>query len=240
MRIMFLKKKVEVSKVDKTLGTEPFKKLKVDFKSLNLTINAGDHFEIHYNGPEDNEPELQQNEDQLILKQISTKSHDFQWQKGIFKIEFSQGEGKVTVTVPKDQEIEEVEVECKSGNVAVDGVKLKKADLETLSGNLRVQNSKLSDVSLLLVSGNLNIKQTEIIQGIAHLTSGNFTMKQSRVVQDMKVKTVSGDNYVKETQVDRCEAQTVNGDVSIANKKNHVDDGSELFLSTVSGDNRVE
>lgn len=240
MRIMFLKKKVEVSKVDKTLGTDPFKKLKVDFKSLNLALNAGDHFEIHYNGPEDNEPELEQKGDQLILTQENSNSHDFQWQKGIFKIEFSQGEGKVTITVPQDAELEEVDTKCKSGNVSVDGVNVKETNLETLSGNLRVQNTKLEDANFLLVSGNLNVKQTKITKGIAHLTSGNFNMKQSRVGEQMKVKTVSGDNFVKETQVDRCEARTVNGDVSIANKKNHVDDGSELFLSTVSGDNRVE
>lgn len=240
MRVMFLKKKVEVSKVDKTLGTDAFKKLKVDFKSLDLDLNVGDHFEIHYAGPEDNEPELEQNGDQLILTQTNSASHDFHWQKGIFKIEFSQGEGKVTVTVPQDEEIKEAEVKCKSGNLSVNGIDFKTADLQTLSGNLQVDDSKFQEASFLLVSGDLKVKQTEITQGIAHLTSGDFTMKQSRVLKQMRVKTVSGDNWVKETQVDRCEAQTVSGDVSIANKKNHVDDGSELFLSTVSGDNRVE
>ncbi|WP_283598491.1 hypothetical protein [Lactobacillus gallinarum] len=50
---MFSNKNDKIEKVDKILTNEAFEELQVDFADINLAIESGDHFEVHYHGPED-------------------------------------------------------------------------------------------------------------------------------------------------------------------------------------------
>lgn len=50
---MFFDKNKEVKNVNEVLTNDSFTVLHAEFTDLDLTITSGDHFEIHYRGPED-------------------------------------------------------------------------------------------------------------------------------------------------------------------------------------------
>lgn len=63
----------------------------------------------------------------------------------------------VTITVPKDAELNEVSIDCKMGNITVNGVSGKKIDIDTEMGDI-IANNDISEHAVISCSmGDTNI-----------------------------------------------------------------------------------
>ena len=246
---MFSNKNDKIEKVDKILTNEAFEELQVDFADINLAIESGDHYEVHYHGPEDKQPVVIQNEQQLRLKQPETdrKNGKF-WQKGLFKIEVvtSSDVGKVKITVPKDHQLREAYIGLASGDTRIQDVNLDELEFSSASGDLKIDRLKVAKLSLSIVSGDAKLDQLKVDSGNADLTSGSFLLKNSQITKSLAVTTVSGDNLIENVEVDQCDLTTLSGDNTIfGGKATHAQigketNGSHLKMSAVSGDNIVK
>ncbi|ABX27168.1 DUF4097 family beta strand repeat-containing protein [Lactobacillus helveticus] len=246
---MFFNKNDKIEKVDKILTNEAFEELQVDFADINLAIESGDHFEVHYHGTEDKQPVVTQNEQQLRLKQPETdrKNGRF-WQKGLFKIEVvtSSDVGKVKITIPKDHHLREAYIGLASGDTKMRDINIDELEFGSASGDLKIDKLNVNKLSLSIVSGDAKLDQVKIDSGNADLTSGNFILKNSQIMKILAVTTVSGDNLIENVEVDQCDLTTLSGDNTIfGGNATHAQigketNGSHLKMSAVSGDNTVK
>lgn len=246
---MFSNKNDKIEKVDKILTNEAFEELQVDFADINLAIESGDHFEVHYHGPEDKQPVVTQNEQQLRLKQPETdrKNGRF-WQKGLFKIEVltSSDVGKIKITIPKDHHLREAYIGLASGDTKMRDINIDELEFGSASGDLKIDKLNVNKLSLSIVSGDAKLDQVKIDSGNADLTSGNFILKNSQIMKILAVTTVSGDNLIENVEVEQCDLTTLSGDNTIfGGNATHAQigketNGSHLKMSAVSGDNTVK
>lgn len=240
------KKDDDTKTIDEVISNDPFEFLNVKFKSIDLEIKSGEKFEVRYHGPKYRKPTAELDNDELSVIEPDLREKEiFHWEKSFFKVEIHSGNGKVTITVPKENELNDVILNLASGNVKLSSLKINSFELESSSGNLDGENVRIASLDLNVTSGNIAFNQVRIVDGEISVTSGNMRLIDSRVEHELSVSTVSGDNLVKNTQVAEVNLHSVSGDNRIfGEKQTHgrvgQQDGSFLRMNTVSGDNQVE
>lgn len=236
----------DIKTIDQVLSNDSFDALRVDFKSLNLEVKAGNKFEIKYHGSEYKKPEIDEDDGVMNVKEPDVRDKEIKrWEKGFFKIEVhSSHDGEVTITLPQETELEQFDLHMMSGNVRMKQFAINDLQVESMSGNLDGKTLKLGTIDISVTSGNINLDEVRAKAGEISLTSGDFRLENSRVSDKLEVSTVSGDNLVKNIQVGRCHLSTVSGNNRIFGKKSKKAEisgnASLLKMATVSGDNTVE
>ncbi|MDO4568272.1 MAG: DUF4097 family beta strand repeat-containing protein [Clostridia bacterium] len=140
----------------------------------------------------------------------------------------------LTVYVPQDWSLEELDVSTASAQVGVSGLSVGDLDFESASGDLRVADSIVSgDVEIGVASGSITVGLIgESDEFRVNSVSGDV-MLDAQYVRLVDVSTVSGDVELSaERASQRCDVETVSGGVRIALP----DDCSlELTFDTISG-----
>lgn len=246
---MFFSKEDEVKTIDEVLTSDPFISLDINFTDIDLKMEIGDHFEVHYHGPSDKKPLLTQDDQLLKLKEPDVKRKNGKvWKKGVFKVEVitSNDVGRVKIIVPKDQQLNEVKLNFASADVGIKDININNLYFNSASGDLRIENSDLIKIDFTVVSGDLKLDNVKVTSGKSNMISGDFDMKNSQILKKLKVETISGNNKVENTEVDQCDLSSISGDNLIFGGKatlaqvGQETNGSRLNLSTVSGDNIVK
>lgn len=232
--------------IDEIISNDPFELLNVNFKSFDLEIKAGEKFEIHYHGPKYRKPTVKVDHDETIIKEPDLKEKEiFHWEKSFFKMEIHSSKGKVTIMVPKETELTEVNLNLASGDVRLSSLKISSLELESNSGDVDGENLRIASLDLSATSGDVAFNRLRLISGDISVTSGDTRLIESRIEHELSISTVSGDNLVKNTQVAEANLNTVSGENQIfGEKKTHgsvgQQDGSFLRMNTISGDNLIE
>lgn len=246
---MFFDKKNDddLKVIDEILSTDSFTGLKINFKSSDLKLKAGNHFEIRYHGEEYRKPIVESDQNVTTVREPDVKSKEIsRWEKGLFKIEIDRrSQSEVTITVPAELTLSELNILLMSGDSDLGKLKIHKFNYESMSGDLNIKEAKIDNLDISSTSGDIDFDQIKIVDGKVNLTSGDFEMLDSRISNKLRVETVSGDNLVKRTQVANCKLSSVSGSNTINHQKSKegsigIQDGSVLKMTTISGDNRVE
>lgn len=241
------RKNGESSTIDEILNTDAFNSLRIDFKSLDLKIEGGNKFEIRYQGPEVNKPELRNENGIVILKETNNSIERMKnWGHKHIKIEVNITESAlVYITIPKTVELENLQAVLASGDCNISDVAIKEISITAFSGDLKAQNIRTNSFDAEVTSGDITFAKMRVDQSNLSLTSGDFKIENSRIEDQLFVSTTSGDNYVKNTKADRYNLNTMNGDnllfgELLDNVVTNRKEGSLISLKTISGDNVVE
>lgn len=246
---MFFEKKNDddLKVIDETISTDSFVDLKINFKSCDLKLVSGDHFEIHYHGEKYRKPIVKNEQGVTTIDEPDVKSKEISClEKGFFKIEINRdSQSEVTIVVPEEITLNEINIVLMSGDSELEKLKINEFNLESMSGDLSIKEAKIESLDVSTTSGDVKFNQVKIANGEVDLTSGDFEMVDSRISNKLKIETVSGDNLVKRTQVAHCKLSSISGDNTINHQKSQegavgIQDGSILKMTTISGDNRVE
>ncbi len=164
-----------------------FDELKVDVSTISTYIEQGDSYSLEYHVLKKNIPEVKENNDKLSIRQPSGK--------GIFHINFivSPQDGQYyKITVPKDCNILDVDLEASSGEIDIKNVNVNgKVELSSgsatikgstsddlmvkaSSGSIRLENITLSDLDIDIASGNVQVNTCSTDKLDLHLSSGNI------------------------------------------------------------------
>lgn len=246
--MFFDKNKEEVKNVNEVLTNDSFTELHAEFTDLDLTVTSGDHFEIHYRGPEDKKPVVDQSENtiRLIEPKVDRENGKI-WQRKFVKVQLMTDEdlGQVKVVVPKGQKLDQLDFILTTGDAKMQDLLLDNLKYNSTSGDLKIEKAQIQELKIDVTSGDVKLNNIAVSTGSASLVSGDFRMSNSSIADSLTVSTTSGDNLVENTEVDQCDLSTMSGDNSIfGGQSTHAQigkemNGSHLKMTTLSGDNTV-
>lgn len=246
---MFFKnktKKDETELVNEILTNDSFELLNIEVSGLDVIIKEGKKFEVSFHGSKYNVPQLNFEDDRLLIKEPDVHAQDIsRWEKGFFRIEITHAPGQLLVSLPEDTNLKSVNVKSASGDISIADLKANELNIVLSSADVVVESSEVKDLTVATTSGDIRLQHIKLKKGDINLTSGDFKIENSVVSELLEVNTVSGDNTVKETKFKSYCLQTKVGENRIFGKQaNHAEflnaSAAKLKLSTISGDNTVE
>lgn len=145
------------------------------------------------------------------------------------KWDFTDLEKDMTIYLPQELILKELNVESISAVIIADDVHAQKLELESVSGDVSVKGSEMNEINADSISGDVSIvcrtmpKEMEIdtVSGSVELflgESADFTLNFETVSGDLSSDIpfrVSGDSYTCGVGTYQYEIDTVSGDVSI-------------------------
>lgn len=235
--------------VDEVLSSDSFNNLNLDLIDLDLKVETGNKFEVHYCGSEDEKPSVELKDDTLEIEEPRVeRKHGKFWRKDFIEVNIvSQSDsGALVVTVPDGHQLGAVKVSSVSGDTDFKSLNLDSLVISVVSGDVSLRTVQTDEVKLTTTSGDINLKEVTVKQGKAQLVSGDFTLKNSLVLDQFKASTTSGDNLVEDVKAAQYQLSTLSGDNSLFGKNKTAAEGDStnnagtIILSTLSGDNTVK
>lgn len=235
--------------VDEVLSSDSFNNLNLDLIDLDLKVETGNKFEVHYCGSEDEKPSVELKDDTLEIEEPRVeRKHGKFWRKDFIEVNIvSQSDsGALVVTVPDGHQLGTVKVSSVSGDTDFKSLNLDSLVISVVSGDVSLRIVQTDEVKLTTTSGDIDLKEVTVKQGKAQLVSGDFTLKNSLVLDQFKASTTSGDNLVEDVKAAQYQLSTLSGDNSLFGKNEAAAEGDStnnagtIILSTLSGDNTVK
>lgn len=168
----------------------PFEKIDADLSFGSFTVVYGDDYNFSYSGftPE-TQPEFNVKGNKLEIKQ--KKNINF----NIFKDK--AGDGKVTVTVPKDSTID-MDINLSMGSFELRDIKTGDLTLDADMGAITIKNCDMNDLSIQADMGGITFKDCSFADGEFNANMGGITLKDcsfrsANCDADMGSIEVSGD-----------------------------------------------
>lgn len=177
---------------------------------------------------------------------------------------------ELTVWLPEDSELSELNVDVTSANVVIDGIVADEANIDSISGDIELKQAefsnalgvdttsggltadlvgKLQEMDIDTISGKMEVSAESVETFHADSTSGEIKLTVSSVPDSVDVDTMSGDVEVilpKEAEF-AVELDSVSGTLEsefatrMEEKKYIVGDGSNLYkFDTTSGDVKIK
>lgn len=235
--------------VNEVLSKDSFDKLNIELIDIDLKIEFGNSFEIHYRGPLDEKPSVEFKNDVLEVKEPKVDhNHGKFWKKGFIEVNIvsHNDSGNLVVTVPDGHHLSEIKTTTVSGDTDIKNLIVDSLAVFAVSGDINLNKVQSDEVKLTTTSGDIDLKKVAVRQGKVKLTSGDFKIEDSTVFDELKVSTTSGDNLVKDVKAAQYRLSTLSGDNSLFGKNRStekVNSGNSegtIVLSTLSGDNTVK
>lgn len=183
--------------INKTV--DPFKNLYVnsnDYKEINLSY--GDEWKITGQVPKDSLL-ITPTQDTLTIK---TKSQN---RIGVFNVQNKFGFGfgsedernTLNITVPKDTQLNIVEIESNIGDTIVDGIKADKLTLDTDMATTTLKNSTIGALEVTTDAGSLELRETTVTATKIEMDMGSITLTNATLGAteiDMSAGSIEGKN----------------------------------------------
>ena len=126
---------------------------------------------------------------------------------------FRNVEKSLTIHLPEDHWLDEIEVDTASADVVAHGLKAKKADVDTVSGNIDVVDAEIDD------------------SFSADTTSGAISLMFAESLKELELDTVSGEICVTATELYEFDIDSTGGGVKVSTATAPISGG----INTVSG-----
>ena len=170
----------EVEKFE--IAFDSFKDVDIDMPVGEVKIEEGDSYSLKYMYPKKVAPKYRIENDTLEIR-----GKDVRALYGDHEPEFS-----LTVTVPKDADINVVTINCGMGNLAVNGISGKKLDIDTNMGDITANNDTFETVVLSNSMGDVNLYNIT-----ADTLNGATTMGSAKIsystIEDVNWNSSMGD-----------------------------------------------
>lgn len=120
----------------------------------------------------------------------------------------------LTVTIPQNLVLSELDVNVVSSDVVVDAVDCTELEVESVSGDIFVSDVNCNELSVETVSGNFDVRNTVITELSAETVSGVVTVADV-TANELSVETTSGDITVNNIVANGIDVETTSGDCTI-------------------------
>ncbi|MCR5083260.1 MAG: DUF4097 domain-containing protein [Parasporobacterium sp.] len=176
----------ETISFDSDLKTNELTGIVIDADAADLTIQYGDSFNVAYNYPEKNLPNISFEDGKLEIKETMKKSFTSLWAKKYLLI----------VTLPKDANIEDIDIEVDMGDIKLNKIGCEDLTINANMGNVVLKDLNVESGSFDLDMGNLEISSSSFdrIEAVADMgnieVSGNIeSMSAECDMGNIEVKT---------------------------------------------------
>ncbi len=148
---------------------DPFDEIDADLSFGTITVIYGDGYNFSYSGftPE-TQPEFNVKGDKLEIKQKNNINFN------IFKDKVV--DGKVTVTIPKDSEID-MDISLSMGSFELNDIRTGNLTLDADMGAITIKNCEMNDLNIQADMGGITFKDCSFADGEFNANMGGITLK---------------------------------------------------------------
>lgn len=145
---------IDIATVDEPIDGEMVESIRADMDMGSLTVRTGDEFHVSYEGKEKYKPSVTVENGTLAIRQNVGGSISFGFND-------NAGDSNLTIVLPKDAVLSNVEVELDFGALELDGVSVQNGTLRTDAGDLNVKNCVLGNMTIDMDTGDLDVQQCD-------------------------------------------------------------------------------
>lgn len=135
--------------INKVLNKTSFSSLIINSESSDVIIKLGEYYVVRYKGGEKVKPSIENKDGQLIIRQNSG----------------SNDSSVITITVPKDAELNQIDLKSEAGDVTLEGMKLQTVQLNAEEGDIMFKNIALNNGQINAEEGDINLAQIKAKTG---------------------------------------------------------------------------
>lgn len=181
--------------------TGQIKKLNIDAALLNIDIEEGKEYKVEYKGDENFRPSFDYNENTGTLE-IKQKQN--------VKRTNLQTDNKLTIEIPRDNEMDSFDVELAIGDLDIDDILAKEITLTGNMGNIKVNKCSSETISIEANMGDIEINKCLAKDLNITNSMGNVDITLEEDIKDYTVEVSSslGDVRIDKEKVDNSYKQT--------------------------------
>lgn len=167
-----------------------FVNIDLDVKSADVKIIEGENFGINYSFHGREKIKELKVENETLILDTWLDFHD----KGINFHKLSFGNWFVEITVPKDYELNEIELNSTSGDIEIKNRNFTNGDLSTTGGQILLENVACNDLNLDTVSEKIALIGSSVV-GDVEAKSVSWDIEITMTASSIKAESI-GDVYI--------------------------------------------
>ncbi len=182
-----------------------FKSIEVDVLAADISVVTGEDWSISYNLSE-KEPlkRFGVEGDKLYVETEFDPSKHFD----------HTGNWYVTVTVPENVTLSELDLDTASGDVYIQKISCDSASLSSTSGDVEAEEITAQDIEMDSVSGDICATNVSAVAMDMETVSGDLSV--NGMLGELKTSTVSGDTEVSGSISDESKLESTSGDIELS------------------------
>lgn len=150
----------KVKTATKITQIKPFSSIKLNVDQPDVQIARGEKFQVTVVGHDPKKVGIEVTDHQLII--TDNGSHDDGY--------------RITITVPKNKTLENIDGSCSEGNFSLRDLTITKIDLQLQYGDATVNHVNVKNASFYLDDGDLTLTDSSLSKSILNLNSGDLTV----------------------------------------------------------------
>ena len=183
---MYMPKDGEDSFVSKTVEVDAFNELEMDIDVADVEIKQGEGYSVSYNLEEWNVPAVEVKDQKLTIANTDKQTARIGLQFDIFgfhigPFSWDNEQNKITITVPKDTELDDLKLKVSTGNICIDQIQITDYIIEAESGEMVLSNTELGTGSILAEYGNVELKKVEGKECTLNMESGSGSFEDLKL-----------------------------------------------------------
>jgi hypothetical protein len=194
---------------------DPFTSISADVSVMDLTISRGDGYAISYSASEKLVPQYSVQNGVLTVTQ---KSGEF----SIFGIHSSHC--KVTLTVPRDAQLDRVETDSNVGDTTLSELNLRSSSLQSDTGDISVKDSALGQTDISTHTGDISLKDCTFSKADVSSDVGDMDIRTDMDLGSWELDLSTGVGTVEVNGDERGKEYTQSGTAGTLQMKGSVGD----------------
>lgn len=201
------------SYTNEIMELEEFDNLTVDVESCDVEIRQGESYQISYKLEKRNIPDIEVKDGRLTVVKKPEKKRifggSFIWVSNMFEI---QKRAIITITVPEEHNLSELNVDCEFGNIEIDNLVAKSCEIKSESGNVTVIGLEAEIGEIVSEYGNITLTDCSGKRCIVKSESGNGSL-ENLTFDEMNVEMEYGNIKINNDKIDMLTLKAESGNV---------------------------
>ena len=153
------------------LDAERIDSLKISCGLMQINVDEGDKLSVDFDGDSRLKPVVKMSGGTLVIEQDEDVNASLSALKD---------ESFLTITIPKDNELRELELDLGMGDVKLDNIMAKKVDIDAAMGNVKGDDIEAEDIDIDAAMGNVEFYDVAFKNLDANASMGNITVESVR------------------------------------------------------------
>lgn len=209
--------------VHTNLSHAKFNKLKIKFPIGNITVGESEEFAVTFCGKQKYLPTINLVDEKLIIKQ-KTKIGEIG----------DKSLPDLTITLPVDTPLDQIDIQTNSGNIELIDVKAEKAYLKSNEGRVRVRRVAIAETLLESTNGNITVRNSDLADGKLASYDGEIKVSGS-TLSDIGLNITDGDMNLTDIKLEGGSANLKAGNFTL----DHAHFKSDYQIKNIEGSNTV-
>lgn len=201
------------SYTNETMELEEFNNLTVDVETCDVEIRQGESYQLSYRLRERNIPDIEVKDGRLTVIKKPEKKHGFGgsfiWYSNMFDV---SKRAIITITVPEEHNLSELNVDCEFGNIEIDNIVAKSCEIKSESGSVTVIGLEAETGEIVSEYGNITLADCSGKSCTVKGESGNGSF-ENLTFDEMNVEMEYGNIKINNDKIDMLTLKAESGNV---------------------------